>query len=338
MNLAALLFASATAFGQQSAPVQDDTVVVEARRILPSVGLMNDHLHSRGEFMIGVRYQHFDWNGSNRHGNDKVSDGELMDAGYMMKATSMTMDMAMVDFMYGVSNDLTLTLSPQYVWNRMKMVGLDPMMPMDVEKMNTDGFGDTLASASYRLAQGEHINAHVTLGVWVPTGKSGIKDSEGFFTQYCMQTGSGTWDFEPSATIKGQHRRLGWGAQASYRWRLEDRNSSGYRLGNKALMTGWLSYLVGPNVGATARAEFTHQGRIHGEYDGPHFEDMPPDFPANYGGDLLTGAIGLNWEPTIGGKRGPQLGVEVGVPIYQNVKGVQLPQKLQLSAGIKQFF
>jgi len=111
MNLAALLFASATAFGQQSAPVQDDTVVVEARRILPSVGLMNDHLHSRGEFMIGVRYQHFDWNGSNRHGNDKVSDGELMDAGYMMKATSMTMDMAMVDFMYGVSNDLTLTLS-----------------------------------------------------------------------------------------------------------------------------------------------------------------------------------------------------------------------------------
>jgi hypothetical protein len=86
------------------------------------------------------------------------------------------------------------------------------------------------------------------------------------------------------------------------------------------------------------RAEYTHQGRIHGEFDGPHFEDMPQDFPANYGGDLLVGAIGLNWEPTIGGKRGPQLGVELGVPLYQNVNGVQLPQRWQLSAGIKQFF
>ncbi|MCL6729002.1 hypothetical protein [Sphingomonas hankyongi] len=103
-------------------------------------------------------------------------------------------------------------------------------------------------------------------------------------------------------------------------------------------MTGWLSYLVGSNVGATARAELTHQDRIHGEYDGPHFEDMPPDFPANYGGELLMGAIGLNWEPTIGSRRGPQLGIEVGVPLYQNVNGVQLPQRWQLSAGIKQFF
>jgi len=335
--MAAVLLASAAASVQQPAP-PEDSVVVEARRILPSVDLMGDHMHSRGEFMIGVRYQHFDWDGANRHGTDKVSGEELMDAGYMMRATSMTMDMAMLDFMYGVTDNLTLTVSPQYVWNRMKMAGLDPMMPMDVEKMKTDGFGDTLASASYRLAQGEHINAHVTLGVWIPTGKSGIKDSDGFFTQYCMQTGSGTWDLEPSATFKGQNGRFGWGVQASYRWRFEDQNSSGYRLGSKALATGWLSYLVGANLGATLRAEYSHQGRIHGEYDGPHFEDMPPDFPANYGGDLVTGAIGLNWEPTIDGKRGPQLGVELGLPLYQNVNGVQLPQRWQLSAGIRQFF
>lgn len=250
MNLTAILLASAAATAQQPASSQDDDVVVEARRILPSVGLMNDHLHAGGEFMIGVRYQRFDWHRANRRGADKLSDDELMDAGYMMRATSMTMDMAMVDLMYGVSDDLTLTLSPQYVWNEMRMVPLDAMMP-DVGRMKTDGLGDTLASASFRLAQGEHLSAHVTLGVWVPTGKSGIKDSDGFFTQYCMQTGSGTWDVEPSATIKGQQGRFGWGAQASYRWRVEHRNSAGYRLGNKALVTGWLTYLVGPNLGAT---------------------------------------------------------------------------------------
>ena len=69
------------------------------------------------------------------------------------------------------------------------MVGLDPTMPMEVEKEKTDGFGDTLASASYRLVQSEHVNAHVTLGVSGPTGKSGIKDSDGIFVEYCNADG-----------------------------------------------------------------------------------------------------------------------------------------------------
>jgi len=297
---------------------------------------MNDHLHRRGESMIGVRYQHLDWGGANRHGTDKLSDEDLMDAGYMMRATSMTMDMAMVDLMYGISDDLTVTVSPQYVWNRMKMVATDPMDPMS-DKMTSHGFGDTLASASLRLARGDRIRAHATLGVWVPTGKSGLKDDDTFL-QYCMQTGSGTWDIEPSATVRGQDGRLGWGLQGSYRFRAEHRNSSGYRLGNRALATGWVSYLVGPNVGVTARAEYSHQGRIHGEYDGMHMEDMPQDFPANFGGDMVMGAVGLNWEPMLGEKRGPQVGVEMGVPLYQKLNGVQLPQRWQVSAGIRQFF
>ena len=330
-------FALAAAASEQPAPQQEETVVVEARRILPSVGLMNDHLHTRGEFMIGVRYQHFDWNGANRHGIHSASDEDLIDAGYMMRARSMAMDMAMLDLMYGITDNLTVTLSPQYVWNRMKMVDLDPMAMDGVDEETTHGFGDTLASASLRLTQAENVGAHVTLGVWAPTGRSGIK-TDGSFVEYCMQTGSGTWDIEPSVTVKGGAGPFGWGAQAGYRWRAEHRNSSGYRLGNRALATGWLSYMCAPTVGATARAEFTHQGRIRGEYDGPHDDMMPNDFPANYGGDLLIGAIGLNWKPSAGMARGPQLGIEFGIPLYQRVNGIQLPQKWQLSAGMRHFF
>jgi hypothetical protein len=29
-----------------------DTILIEARRVLPSVGLMNDHMREAGEFMI----------------------------------------------------------------------------------------------------------------------------------------------------------------------------------------------------------------------------------------------------------------------------------------------
>jgi hypothetical protein len=344
MNLAAVVLGLA-ASSQQPVAAQPSEVTVEARRILPSVGLMNDHMHEAGEFMIGLRFQHFDWNGANRHGTNELSDADLLASGYVMRAKSMTMDMAMLDLMYGITDKLTVTLSPQYVWNRMTMVGIDPMGGMnggmaigETSSESFHGIGDTLASASLRLARSEHLNAHVTLGIWAPTGTAGLKNNDGTFTEYDMQTGSGTWDIEPSATITGLEGVVGWGAQAGYRWRTAQRNSFGYRLGNRVLLTGWLSYLIGATVGITARTEFTSQGRIHGQYNGPASMGMPEDVPSNYGGDLLIGAIGLNWKPTLGMQRGPQLGIEFGVPLYQRVNGVQLPQKWQLSAGFKHFF
>jgi len=345
VNLAAIILASAAAPAQQPAPPQNSSVIVQAPRILPSVGLMNDHMHEAGQLMIGIRYQHFGWSGANRHGTDSVSDGDLLAGGYMMRAKSMAMDMVMLDLMYGITEKLTVTLSPQYVWNRMTMVGIDPMGGMDggmtlgeVGKESFHGFGDTLASASLRLARNDRFNAHVTLGLWVPTGKANLKSPDGIFTEYDMQTGSGTWDVQPSATITGRSGLIGWGAQASYIWRAERRNHAGYRLGNKAQLTGWASYLLRPQLGITARAEFTQQGRIHHQYDGPQSDAMPEDLPENYGGELVIGAFGLNFEPGMGRMRGPQLGVELGIPLYQRVNGIQLPQKWQLSAGVRQFF
>jgi hypothetical protein len=346
MHLIGVIVAAAAAAPAPGSSIPStDTVTVEARRVLPSVGLMNDHMHEAGEFMIGIRFQHFDWGGANRHGTSRLSDAELLAAGYMMRAKSMTMDMAMLDLMYGLTENLTVTLSPQYVWNRMTMVGIDPMGGMDggmtfgdTARESFHGIGDTLASASLRLARTKYLNAHVTLGVWAPSGRAGFKNPDGTFTEYDMQTGSGTWDIEPSGTLTGDAGPLGWGVQGGYRFRAQRRNGAGYRLGNRALLTGWLSYHLGSSVSVTARAEFTHQGRIHGEYDGPASMGMPEDVPANYGGDLLIGAVGVNWKPSLPMQRGPQLGIELGVPLYQRHYGVQLPQRWQLSAGVRDFF
>lgn len=345
MNLLPAIILASAAAGVQSADPQNNSVIVEAPRILPSAGLMNDHMHEAGQFMIGIRFQHFGWSGTGRHGTDNFNDEDLLAGGYMMRAKSMAMDMAMLDLMYGISENLTVTVSPQYVWNRMTMIGIDPMGGMkggvafgEVGKQSFHGFGDTLASASLRLARNGRFNAHVTLGLSVPTGKADFRNRDGAFTEYDMQTGSGTWDVQPSATITGRSGSIGWGAQASYLWRAERRNHAGYRLGNKAQLTGWASYLLSPQLGVTARAEFTRQGQIHGRYDGPQSEGMPEDLPENYGGELLIGAVGLNWGPAMGRMRGPQLGVELGIPLYQRVTGVQLLQKWQISAAIRQFF
>ncbi|HEY1605917.1 MAG TPA: hypothetical protein VGF77_10005 [Allosphingosinicella sp.] len=344
---AALLLAAVAA---QPAHAQSQTITVEAERddaqpVYPSVGLMNDHMHNRGEFMVGLRFEEDRFGGANQHGTGPVNDADLLAVGNMMRAKSMTMDMAMLDLMVGATDDLTLTLSPQYVWDRMTMVGIDPMGGMngsmalgETQKSEVQGFGDTLASASFRLVRRPHLNAHLTLGVWIPTGAVDRRYADGTFVEYCMQPGSGTWDIEPSAKIGGGEGRIVWGVQASYRRHVERRNDSGYRLGDKALLTGWVTTFVQPHFNLTARAALASQGRIHGQYNGPQSMGAPPDLPENYGGDLIEGAIGLNWQPKLGAVRGPQFGIEAAVPLYQRANGVELPEKWRVTTAVRHTF
>jgi hypothetical protein len=321
---------------------EDLTVVGEPALLYPSVGQMNDHMHERGEVMVGLRFEHSRMSGAPRHGTQAVSDADLFAAGYMMRGENMTMDMVMLDLMFAPSDQVTLTLSPQYMWNRMRMVGLDdPMggsMPMPDMEMSAHGFGDTFAAASLRLVRRPHLKAHATLGVWIPTGAVGRKDGMGMLLDYSMQPGSGTWDIEPSATVSGGEGRLGWGVLAGYRLPVERRNGVGFRFGSRARLSGWLSYLALPALGLTARAEYSRQGRIHGEYTGLHNMMMSPsDQPANYGGQSLTGSIGANWQ--LGEeRRAPQLGVELGVPLYRKLHGIQMPQRWRVTAAIRQMF
>ena len=63
----------------------------------------------------------------------------------------------------------------------------------------------------------------------------------------------------------------------------------------------------------------------------------PADRPFNYGGDVLTGSAGVNWQPWAEG-RGPQLGLEVSVPLHQKLNGVQMPQSWRVGTAIRHTF
>jgi hypothetical protein len=174
--------------------------------------------------------------------------------------------------------------------------------------------------------------------VWMPTGSSSRKNPDGTFVHYGMQPGGGTWDVEPSLTVSGKHGRTGWGAQAAYRWRVSETNGSGFRFGDKTRVSGWLSYLLQPTLGATARLEYFHEGAIGGHYNGPHSHSAPADRQENYGGKTLAGAVGFNWQPPIRGSFRPELGIEASLPLYQKLNGIQPPQYLRLATVIRQTF
>lgn len=340
-------------------PAAEEPIVVTPVAVYPAAGLMNGHTHDGGEFMIGLRYTRNSYSGANQSGTDPVSDAEVLAAGYTVAASEMTMDMVMLDLMYAPTDTLTFMVMPHWMRHEMTMVGIDPAntgMPMGGMEMgdmdhghhglafgqsmthSTQGFGDTLVSVSYRLANTPGLKAHATLGVWAPTGKVDRKNADGTFAHYMMQSGSGTWDIEPALTVAGQSGMIGYGAQASYRWRTKDANESGFAFGDKAQASGWVSYLVDSGFSLTSRLTWEHEGQILGHYNGPHNHRTPSDIPANYGGDTVLAGFGANIALPVSGRHRPQIGMEVGVPLYQDLNGIQLPEDWRASLSLSQTF
>jgi hypothetical protein len=350
--------ALALALFAQSAVAQDEPgaeITVDAPLLHPAAGLMNDHMHDGGELMLGLRFERSRLSGANRSGTGAITDAEIVAAGYTTRTASMEMDMAMLDLMFAPNDKVTFMLMPMYMWHRMTMVGIDPMGGMgggghgghggghalgfgETHSHGSEGFGDTLVSASYRLARSPHFGAHATLGVWAPTGASGRKNDDGTFVHYGMQPGSGTWDVEPSLTVHGREGPVGWGAQAAYRWRTESANGSGFAFGDVARASGWASYLLASDLGATARLEWRHEGKVEGHYNGAHHHAAPADRQENYGGDMVSAGLGLNWLLPVGGSKRPQLGAELSVPLHQDLNGIQAPQDWRFALNLSREF
>ena len=297
-------------------------------------GLMADHMHHEGEFMIGYRYMYSRSGGTILNGSDEVSDAQLAAAGFSAVPTEMTMHMHMLDLMYAPRDWLTFMVMPQ--WMRMEMSMREVEGAVDdgghggghgghtgAHAHSTDGLGDTGLYALVRLLEANGHHVHAGLGFSAPTGSVDQKDAEGVYTHYMMQLGSGTWDFLPSLTYTGRMEGWAWGAQASGIIRLEEKNESGFRFGDAFQATAWGSRRLTDWLSASLRLSYFTQGIIKGHYNGPHNHTSPPDIQPNYGGRFLDLGIGLNAAVQRGALQGNRFGIEWLQPLHQDVNGFQ---------------
>ncbi len=309
----------------------------------PAFGDMIYHLHPAGTWMVNFRFMRMDMNGL-RDGTtnvpmEKVSPVGSSPYGFMMTPTEMTMDMYMLMVMYGVTERLTISAMGSYQYNKMDMLMNMGMGNVAQPPMRTDGLGDTEVAASYGIVK----NLVGTLAVSIPTGGIDHKTmmmGMDFRAPYDMQTGSGTIDLKPSLTYNALSgdSAWNWGAQGTYVWRT-GKNRNDYSLGNVFKATGWLQRAFGPAV-SWLRLAYGDTGRIKGsdpEIDkilDPVMGAPTPDaVPGNYGGQRLDAFLGAS----IG--YGPvSLGVEVGVPLYQNLNGLQLKTDWFITAGVQAMF
>jgi hypothetical protein len=305
------------------------------------------HTHPAGMWMVTYKFMHMNMNGL-RDGTTNVDSGSVgfmrnKPYEYMMIPTSMTMDMHMLMVMYGITDRLTVMAMASYLDNKMDMLmDMGPMKPITQESpMRTSGIGDTEIRGMYK------INKYLvgSLGVSLPTGS--IEEEfetmhMTFRAPYDMQLGSGTYDLKPAITFNmlSDDAKWNWGAQAMYTAHL-GKNDNDWSYGDNLKATGWLQRAMGP-LTSWLRLAYTNTGRIRGE--DPEIRKinhpamgmgapMPDADPDNYGGQRLDGLIGISFT-----QGAFSLGVEGGIPFYQNLNGLQLKTDWVLNAAIQVMF
>ena len=262
----------------------------------------------------------------------------------------MNMSMYMLELMYAPTDWLTLMVMPTYMNMEMQSRGLltpqeSASLPPDVQAMyahhtshqhTSGGIGDTgLYAPAAAAGRRQPARACGARGHRADRRRLvKLRDThqiDAGFDHYGMQLGSGTWDFNPSVTYLGSAGPWFWGAQASATVRMQDRNASGYALGNVAQATAWGGYASDGGFSATLRGVYTRQGAIRGEFNGPHFKLSPVDYPANYGGRFWDLGLGFGYAFN-GVWAGNQVSLEWLQPVRDDFNGYQLARRGALYA------
>lgn len=323
------------------------------------IGVMADHTHKKGEWMLSYRYMRMGMEGS-RIGTNEVTPEEIVSTvpnrfadisgqppNLRIVPTRMNTDMHMAGVMYGLTDRITLMGMGSYVSREMDHTTFAGGMGTNVQghfTTRSEGFGDTRLAALVSLYEKWNTNVHLTLGMSLQTGS--IDKTDNILTPmggtptvrlpYPMQLGSGTFDFTPGLTYRGRKGLTSWGTQYEGRVRLE-RNRFDYSLGDIHMATAWASYRPMPSLSFSARVKARTQGRIDGidpNIIGP-VQTADPDFQGGQRVDILGG---VNYAVQSGVLKGHRLAVEYGMPVFQDLNGPQLQNTSTLTIGWQKGF
>lgn len=297
------------------------------------IGVMGDHNHKTGEWMLAYRFRQMRGDGL-LDGSDSLSDAEVFARGYMVAPQEMTMDMHMFGGMYGVSDDLTMTLMLPWMEKRGRNLRANGQR----FTTETAGWGDLKINGLYTLYldPATHSKTILKLGVSLPTGKINHKDDTPMGANmqmgYGMQMGSGTFDLTPGLTHNHFGENWNWGVQAGAVIHLGE-NYRGYALGDSGHLSGWLVKPFSSAWSASLRLQASYQESVEGRDKQLNPRMNPSLDPDNYGGKKLDAFVGVNYFVPSGRFKGHRLALELGAPLYQKLNGPQMQNRSTLTAG-----
>ena len=281
---------------------------------LAPIGVMGDHTHSAGRFMLSYRYMFMNMDGMRDGANDLGTRDIYAD--YPVAPTDMTMEMHMFGLMYGVTDRLTLMAMTNFQSKGMDHLtrpGSPPFMMRGPSFTQTEeGWGDLAVGGLWKLTDSTTNHFHLNLGVSIPTANRSP-------LPYPMQNGSGTWDLKPGLTWTSLRSGYSLGAQVMGTIRL-DESHRGYRFPNQLDTSVWIAKPVNDWVSLSARLTYLLQGKFHGPDEDIRMFMSPQMDASNLPVDRLDLSLGVNIMTPLGFR----LGLEIGAPVYEKTDGPRL--------------
>lgn len=298
-------------------------------------GIMGDHLHPKGGFMVSFRYMNMAMSG-NREGSNEISDEDIYQQ-FMVAPQEMTMQMYMLGAMYGVSDNFTVMVMQNFVKNDMDLTARMVMngMPMLRDfSTSSDGLGDLKLGLLYGLISKEKISFHINSKFNIPFGDIKNRDATPMMADaklpYAMQLGTGTFDMTLGGTLKGNYGDFSWGIQQLNTFRTGT-NSEGYRFGNLFELHTWAGYALSKNIGVSVRMSGSTEDEINGMDAELNPMMVTTANTANYGGERIWAGVGFN----VGLVNNLILGAEISIPVYQNFNGIFMDSDFAISSCVK---
>lgn len=321
------------------------------------IGVMGDHMHKQGEWMLSYRFMRMSMNG-NRSGTRDISPEQIVTtvpnrffgtpgqpATLRVVPTEMTMDMHMLGAMYAPSDWLTLTIMANYLdkdMDHITFAGGAGTTRLGTFTTESKGWGDTKLGGLVRLYHDDMHHVHLNAALSIPTGS--IKETDDVLTPmnmrstlrlpYGMQLGTGTYDLLPGVTYAGRKNAWEWGAQYSAQIPLESENDQGYQWDDKHSLTAWGSYEWAPWISTSLRLTGATQGQIDG-IDPNIVAPVQTANPNNYGGETLEAGIGVNLIATHGPLKDSRIAFEISKPLYQDLNGPQMKRDYTATIGLQ---
>lgn len=258
------------------------------------LAVMGDHLHKKNELMLGAHFHLMNMNHAGHHSGS---------------SSGTSMQMYMIESMWGVSSNLTAMLMVPYLRTTtragMSQVATDT-------KVTFGSIGDIELSGLVNVLRTKHTATHLNLGVSIPTGDINRTERTTYGSikvPYMMQAGSGTFDGVVGITSLYQRPKWSGGGQFMANLRSYN-NKNSYRLGNHFTTNIWASYRFTNNLSTSVRTEWHYQTAMVGQDVGIARESIIPE------GQHIGVALGINYYFSSGGFKGNRVAVEAYYPVY----------------------
>ena len=298
------------------------------------IGVMGDHIHKRGEWMLSYRYMHMQMSG-NVQGSESIADRDIFNQ-YMVAPDNMPMQMHMTGAMYALSNRITLMGMLGYVEREMSHT------TRMGAKFSTSSYGmtDSQVSALIGVKQTGKSRLHVQAGLVIPTGSVTKRaetpmDSDAKLP-YPMQPGAGSFGIAFSTTYLYQLQRQSFGTQVRFTHYL-NHNSESYRIGDSYELTAWAAQRIANQWSISLRVSVLNQQAISGKDPELMMPMMATTMNTrNTGRTQLNGGAGINYQiPATSIFSGLRVGAEFFTPVFQSVNGIQMDTRQTIVIGLQ---